>query len=255
MTASLLLKLFIGITVLLIVCIPERFKTQEDISVDLSCVDPCMMDISYISRVTVTSLTCFLQENGNTTAIETVTAQNALLSSIRLGFYVNNSAISICIPQSRTHQLSQGKLVNVSLNIEEKYFYYSKVESNFVTLDSQEDKDLPAPFSLDIHISNHTGHNRTMQYQDPKDRHDFINVSLHFESPVPFYTRPLGIFWLILIALVFVCGLIFIVYKVKKEKKIAPLIDHNQKSNKKSENILSKPACHKNDHTCKQEAD
>ncbi|XP_073513187.1 transmembrane protein 156 isoform X1 [Phyllobates terribilis] len=226
MTASLLLKLFIGITVVLIICIPEWFKTKEGISVDLSCIDPCVMDKSYVSRVTVTPLVSLLQGNDNEEFIET--AQNAILSSITFGFNMNNSAIFICDPQKSTHPMSQeisvqGQPLNVSVNIRGQYFHYSEVEPHFVVMDSQDYEYLSVPFSLEIHISNLTRHNETMdllRHEDLKFVHDFINVSLHFESQVPFYTRPLGIIWLTLISLVFVCGLIFMVYKVKQGKKL-----------------------------------
>ncbi|XP_066430884.1 transmembrane protein 156 [Eleutherodactylus coqui] len=264
MTASLLLKLFIGITVLLIVCIPESFRTKQGISVDLSCIDPCMTDISYFSRVTVTQLKCIFQEDENKEAIETVAAQNTILSSIILGFYMTNSTVFICYPQRKADPLTQelnaqGTPVNVSLNIRGIYFHYSDVESNFVMVDSQEDKYLP--FSLEIHINNLTGRNRTMDqlnYQDLRVHHDFMNVSLHFESQIPFYTRPLGIIWLILISLVFLCGLIFIAYKVKQERKTAPLIDYNQERSsipklKEEHNMSQKAYSEKNDHICKQE--
>lgn len=268
MTASLLLKLFIGITILLIVCIPELFKTKEGISMDLSCIDPCMMDISYISLATIMPLLCVWQENENKEAIKTVAAQNAKLCSITLGFYTKNSAVFICSPQGNKHQLSQemnaqGITINVSLNIRGKHFHYPEVEFNVVTVDSQEDEYLSVPFSLEIHINNLTGYNRTMDYLDYQDlrvHNDFINVSLHFESHIPFYTRPLGIAWLILIALVFVCGLIFMAYKVNQETRIAPVIEYNQdrssiqRLKKEHNTISSKTYCHeKNDHMCKRE--
>ncbi|XP_056412773.1 transmembrane protein 156 [Hyla sarda] len=225
MTSSLLLKLFIGITLLLIVCIPEWFKTKEGISEDLSCIDSCMMDSAH-----KLPLICNLQENESREAVETVAAKNVTLSSITLGFYINTSAVFICYPQRDTDPLSQetsaqGKPINVSLNIKGKYFHYPEVESNFGMADSQGDVHPSDPFSLEIHISNLTGHNRTMDlwhYQDPGVHHDFINVSLHFENQISFYTRPLGVIWLFLISLVFVGGLSFIVYKVKRT---APLID------------------------------
>ncbi|XP_073419089.1 transmembrane protein 156 [Dendrobates tinctorius] len=224
MTVSLLLKLFVGITVVLIICIPEWFKTKEGVSVDLSCIDPCMMDKSYISRVTVTPLVSLLQENENEEFIEI--AQNAVLSSITFGFNMNNSAIFICDPQRSKHPMSQeirvqGQPLNVSVNIRGQYFHYSEVEPHFIMMDSQDYEDLSVPLSLEIHIRNLAGHNGTMDpLRDLTFVHDFINVSLHFESLVPFYTRPLGIIWLILISLVFVCGLIFIVYKVKQARKL-----------------------------------
>ncbi|XP_075715269.1 uncharacterized protein LOC142750222 [Rhinoderma darwinii] len=220
-----------------------------------------MMDIAYISRATVTPLICLFQENENKKAVETIAVQNDILSSITLGFYMNNSALFICDPPRKTHPLfqemnAQGMSTNVSLNIGGKYFDYSEVESNFVMVDSQEDDYLSVPFSLEIHISNLTGHNRTkdqLHLQDMRVRHDFINVSLQFESQIPFYTRPLGIIWLILISLVFVCGLIFIVYKVKQET----LIDYNQETSniprlKEEHNISSRTHCQeKNYHMCK----
>ncbi|CAN2388509.1 hypothetical protein PRIEUP_LOCUS16455 [Pristimantis euphronides] len=266
MTASLLLKLVIGITVLLVVCIPECFKTQEGILVNLLCTDPCMMDLSSICWAMITPLKCLLQENKTKEEIiKTAVAQNAVLSSITLDFYINNS-VFICCPQRNTHPLSQGMNaqgmpINVKLNIRGKYFHYSEVESNFVMACSQEDKNLSVPFSLEIHIRNLTGHNETIDqlpYEDLGVHHDFMNVSLHFESQIPFYTRPLGIIWLILISLVFVCGLIFIVYKVKQGEKTAPLIYYNKESSNiprlKEHNNVSKKVCDKkNDHMCRQE--
>ncbi|KAM4049134.1 transmembrane protein 156 [Anomaloglossus baeobatrachus] len=226
MTASLLLKLFIGITVVLIICIPEWFKNKEGISVNLSCIDPCLKDKSYISRVTVTPLVSLLQGSENKELIEA--AQNATLSSITFGFNMNNSAVFFCALQRNTHQEAeeisvQGKPLNVSVNIRGQYFYYSEVEPHFVVMDSQDYEYLSVPFSLEIHISNLTGYNGTMDllhHEDLKLVHDFINVSLHFESQVPFYTRPLGIIWLILISLVFVCGMVFMAYKVRQGKKL-----------------------------------
>ncbi|XP_075114058.1 transmembrane protein 156 [Leptodactylus fuscus] len=256
MTASLLLKLFIGITVLLIVCIPEGFKTKEGVAVGLSCIDPCMADISYI-----TSIICLLEEDENEEDIETVTAEDAVLSSIRLGFSMNYSDIVICHPPSNPFPLLQEvnvqrRPINVSLNIKGKYFHYSDVELNFIMEDSQEEESISLPSWLEIHISNLTRHNRTRDQL--LDHRDFINVSLHYERPIPFYTRPLGIVWLTLISLVFICGLIFIVYKVKQEEKNSHFIDYNQarssiqRLNEEHNNISSKQVCHKED-MCKWE--
>ncbi|XP_069832257.1 transmembrane protein 156 [Dendropsophus ebraccatus] len=261
MTASLLLKLFIGITILLIVCIPEWFKTKEGISEDLSCIDPCMMDSSYILP-----LICNLQENKSKEVVETVAAQNGTLSSITLGFYMNTSAVFMCYPQRNANPLSQvmsaqGKLINVSLNVEGKNFYYPEVESNFVKIDFQEDEYTSVAFSLEIHISNFTEHNRTMDqlhYQDVGLHHDFINVSLYFESRVSsVYTRPLGIVWLFLISLVFICGFIIIIYKVKQEKRTHPVINNNQERSsiprpkEEHSNESSERNCYENHDRCK----
>ncbi|XP_044154171.1 transmembrane protein 156 isoform X1 [Bufo gargarizans] len=266
MAASLLLKLCIGITVLLIVCIPEWFKTEEGISVDLSCIDPCMVEISYTSSVTGTPIICLLQGNESKDVIENATAQNAILSSITLDYYMNNAAAFICDPQRNTHPLSeemnaQGKPINISLIIRGRYFYYSEVKSNFDMVESQEDEDLSVPSSLEIYISNQTEHNGTMDqlyYQDSRVHHDFINVSLHFNNQILFYRRPFGIVWLILISLVFACGLIFIVYKIKEEKNTR-LRDYNHERSsmlglKEHINKPSKTDSYdKNDQTCKHE--
>ncbi|XP_063778723.1 uncharacterized protein LOC134927742 isoform X2 [Pseudophryne corroboree] len=231
MADSLLLKLLLAMIVLLIVCIPEWFDS-EGTTVDLSCIDPCTKDLSDLSTVTSMSLICHLQDYSSRDVLEWVMRHNNTISSITLSIYMNQSTLLVCDPRRNTHPLfqevkkTQGNSTNVLLKIQEKHFVYSEVESHVTLVNSDEDIYPTAPFSLEIRIRNYTKLNSTMHHGNVQEMglyHDFITVSLQFESNTLCFSGTLGIIWLLLIPLVFVCGLVFVACKVMKDKNTVPM--------------------------------
>ncbi|KAM5191466.1 transmembrane protein 156 [Mantella aurantiaca] len=226
MAKSSLLKIFLGIVLLLVVCIPEWFINTDDNAVYLSCNNVCFEGSSCLSTLVSKSIMCVIQENNTNDVKETVTIQNNTVYIIHFSIHINNAAL--CEQQGHSHSLFQDMKITenttyVSLEVRGKYLVYS--EESHLTLVTIEDRDPSLPISFEIHVTNTTGLNMTIydgdsKHKGMKNHDDVINISLKFEPDVPYYKGTLGIIWLSLIPLVFVCGVIFVVCKVIQEKKI-----------------------------------
>ncbi|XP_068124176.1 transmembrane protein 156 [Hyperolius riggenbachi] len=229
MATSPLLKLLLGIIVLLVLLIPDWFKTADGDSMFLTCMDVCFNELSsYRSTALSTSIICITPEN-HTTDVRETAVQNNTVYSVTLQISFNNATNFKCEQLGLAHPI-YGDLElaeNTTLTISGQYLVYSEEETHIVLVNS-EDRNLSLPRPLEIHINIITGLNWTVyngdfQTSGTRKHYDFINISLKFEHHVPYYAGTVGITWLCLIPLVFVCGLIFLVYKVLQEKKTGPV--------------------------------
>ncbi|XP_072262427.1 transmembrane protein 156 [Pyxicephalus adspersus] len=229
MATSPLLKIFIGIILLCVVCIPEWFKATDGNVVYLFCIDACFEGFSYISTVVNKTLICLKQENSTKDVRETDTLQNNTVYTVNLSMYVNTSTLYFCEQQKYLHPLLQDLAIpenatNFPVELRGNYLIYSEEESHF-TLMSIGDRDPSLPSSFKMHVKNTTKFNRTDNDGNGKSKgvknHEVaINILLKFEHHIPYYKRTLGIIWLSLIPLVFMCGVLFVVCKVLQENKI-----------------------------------
>lgn len=238
MATSPLLKIFLGIILLCIVCIPEWFTTTEGNTMYLSCILVCFEESAYLSTVVSKSIICPTQENNTKYVQETVNIQNNMVYTVNFSIYINTT-LYLCVQQRHIHSVFQDMKIPenttyFSLEVSGKYRVYAKEESHF-TLVNIEDRDPSLPFSFEIHVKNTTGPDGIIDDMDFKNEgmkthDDFINISLNFERQVPYYKGTLGIIWLSLIPLVVVGGFIFIACKVLKEKTTVPTIFCKRKS-------------------------
>ncbi|XP_040191063.1 uncharacterized protein LOC120924273 [Rana temporaria] len=263
MATSSLLKIFLGIILLCIVCIPEWFTTTEGNAIYLSCILVCFEESSYLSTVVSKSIRCPAQENNTKYVQETVNIQNNMVYTVNFSIYINNGTLYLCEQQRHIHSVFQDMKIPenttyFSLEVSGKYRVYAKEES-YLTLVNIEDRDSFLPFSFEIHVKNTTGPDGIIDDMDFKDKGmkthgDVINISVHFERHVSYYKGTLGIIWLSLIPLVVVGGFIFIACKVLKEKTTVPTIFYKRDSaslkrcKDKQNRISPKTHCLQEDH-------
>ncbi|XP_077333761.1 transmembrane protein 156 [Lithobates pipiens] len=262
MATSPLLKIFLGIILLCIVCIPEWFTTTEGNVLYFSCVLVCFEESSYLSTVLSTSIICPTQENNTKYVQETVNIQNNTVYTVNFSIYIDNTTLYLCEQQRHIHSVFQDMKIPenttyFSLEVSGKYRVYTKEESH-LTLINIVDRDPSLPVSFEIHVKNTTGPDGIIDDMDFKNKgmktHDDINISLNFERQVPYYKGTLGIIWLSLIPLVVVGGFIFIACKVLKEKTTVPTIFYIRESaslkrcKDKQNRISPKTQCLPEDH-------
>ncbi|XP_073464887.1 transmembrane protein 156 isoform X2 [Aquarana catesbeiana] len=193
MATSPLLKIFLGIILLCIVCIPEWFTTTEGNTVYLSCILVCFEESAYLSTVVSKSIICPTQENNTKYVQETVNIQNNMVYTVNFSIYINTT-LYLCVQQRHIHSVFQDMKIPenttyFSLEVSGKYRVYAKEESHF-TLVNIEDRDPSLPFSFEIHVKNTTGPDGIIDDMDFKNEgmkthDDFINISLNFERQVP----------------------------------------------------------------------
>ncbi|KAM8939517.1 transmembrane protein 156 [Pelodytes ibericus] len=224
MAKSVMIKLFIGIIIVLIICIPELIKTINESTVILSCVEAGVNERPNLSIAENASFLCQEQwdeVNIKSDVLETFISQRKTIAvtivQICINTSHNHSEKFYCVPVYQ----EQGNMTNCTLEIMGKFLLFSYQKFHFVLLNSEENPS--SPLTLEIFITNVTDREQKLatncvfsscQTKEMSSQEDIITISMQFNSNVPYYTSTPGIIWLALLPVIFLSAVFMVIYKI-----------------------------------------
>ncbi|XP_063281841.1 uncharacterized protein LOC134566061 [Pelobates fuscus] len=231
MSKSDVIKLCVGIIIVLIICIPEMIKTVKENSVMLSCTDTLLSKGSHSSKMVNVSFVCILQKNEDNFThdqLESFMSDKRTISATIVRRCVNMSHIHSkqfnSAPGQSVHEERKAKDdINRLMEMKGKYRISSYEKFHVILVSSEEDTQ-PSASNIEIYIANVSGHNPTTDaissyLPDELRSYDMINISLQFYSNTPYFTSTLGIVWLCLLPLIFICALFMFIYKMSTQNR------------------------------------
>ncbi|XP_030048476.1 transmembrane protein 156 isoform X1 [Microcaecilia unicolor] len=249
MTKAALAKLLTAIIIMFVLCLPELFKTHQEIIVAMTCKDICSSDnITYVLSSFNISFVCFLQQGtqNDTVYLKVYVNQSHATSGNITNLCRktrNDSQTSsqwfACVSKRSVYTLyqdlkSQALKVKGSLELEAKHIRPLYKHWDFTVSYAKEQRQPLNHVLLEIHIGESAAQNGGTGKESTnfswgtrvgEDQKGHISISLKLESPVPYAMCTVKIIWLTLISFVFVLALIYITYNVvwRNKKSSAPL--------------------------------
>ncbi|XP_012864575.1 PREDICTED: transmembrane protein 156 isoform X1 [Dipodomys ordii] len=234
MPQTVLLKLFVAVAITFILILPEYFKTPQGTTLELSCLEVCVLsNFTYSLSLNFSSVTFLLPIRENQTLMGifpkysnfpnvTKACQNITSKFTTCSLYL------VCESKGNKdfvskEQLSKGLITKGSMAVKDSDFYAPCQHFN-VTLTPIVDN--LEEYNTSCNLKTHTGTTtimekepaqeeslnhtcRTVEYAD-----NCIHIYLHLEMDVKNVTCAMKITWYILVLLVFILLILFIIYKV-----------------------------------------
>ncbi|XP_048220183.1 transmembrane protein 156 isoform X2 [Perognathus longimembris pacificus] len=230
-----LLKLFVAVAITFILILPEYFKTPQGRTLELSCLEVCLLsNFTYSLSLKFSSVT-FLLPVKETQILMGVFPKYSHFPNVTKACQNITSKLTRCslclVCESKgnmdfisTEQLSEGLIMRGSMAVKDNDFYSPCQHFNVTiipTVDYLEEYNTSCNLKTHTRTStfmekkslnqeeslNHTC--RTMEYDD-----NCIHIYLHLEMDVKYVTCSMKIAWYILVLLVFIFLIIFIIHKV-----------------------------------------
>ncbi|XP_030048479.1 transmembrane protein 156 isoform X2 [Microcaecilia unicolor] len=211
MTKAALAKLLTAIIIMFVLCLPELFKTHQEIIVAMTCKDICSSDnITYVLSSFNISFVCFLQQGtqNDTVYLKVYVNQSHATSGNITNLCRktrNDSQTSsqwfACVSKRSVYTLyqdlkSQALKVKGSLELEAKHIRPLYKHWDFTVSYAKEQRQPLNHVLLEIHIGESAAQNGGTGKESTnfswgtrvgEDQKGHISISLKLESPVPFW--------------------------------------------------------------------
>ncbi|XP_052054629.1 transmembrane protein 156 isoform X2 [Apodemus sylvaticus] len=240
MTETAFLKLFVAIVITFILVLPEFFKTPKERSHELSCLEVCLLpNFTYPLSSFNFSSVAFLQPAEGTQTITGIFPNDSSFQSfaeICQGITSGLPMCSLClvceskgdVDFTSQEQTSKGLVMKGSMEVRASDFYspcpYFNITVALIADPVKEDNTTCA-------LETHPGKATTVD-EDParekslnhicrfmKNTNNCTHIYLRLEMDVKSVTCSMKITWYILVLLVFMLGIIFIIYKILEDHR------------------------------------